>query len=185
MAEHSSDFVFDKNKFTRKGKFSFKHHLTFLCFNKGTSNQAELEDFVENDFTKELEVITRQAYSKQRIHIKPTIFKEISNQYLININYTKNNNFFKEFRGFRLLGGDGSDFEIPDFEEIRKEFGIKNTKKYRKPANAKFSSIMDLLNGFILDGILGNYKQGELPLMQQNIKNIENLINPEKNDIHF
>ena len=88
MAEHSSDFVFDKNKFTRKGKFSFKHHLTFLCFNKGTSNQAELEDFVENDFTKELEVITRQAYSKQRIHIKPTIFKEISNQYLININYT-------------------------------------------------------------------------------------------------
>ena len=75
-----------------------------------------------------------------------------------------------------MLGGDGSDFEIPDFEEVRKEFGIKDSKKYRKPANAKFSSIMDLLNGFILDWILGNYKQGELPLMQQNIKNIENLI---------
>ena len=180
VAEHSSDFVFNKNKFIRQRKFSFKQHLTFLCFNKGTSNQAELEDFVEDDFTNELEAITRQAYSKQRIHIKPTTFKEISKQYLININYTKNNSFFKEFRGFRLLGGDGSDFEIPDFEEVRKEFGIKDTKKYRKPANAKFSSIMDLLNGFILDGILGNYKQGELPLMQQNIKNIEKLINPEK-----
>ena len=40
---------------------------------------------------------------------------------------------------FRLLDGDGSDFEIPDFEEGGKEFGIKDTNKYRKPTNAKFS----------------------------------------------
>ena len=173
-------FVSDKNKFTRKSKFSFKDYITFIYFNKGLSNQANLEDFVEDDFTNELETITRQAFSKQRTYIKPEVFKEISKQYLININYTKNNDFFKEFQGFRLLGGDGSDFEIPDFEEVRKEFGIKNTDKYRKPANAKFSSIMDLLNGFLLDGILGNYKNGELPLMHQNIKNIENLINPQK-----
>lgn len=131
-------FVSDKNKFTRKSKFSFKDYITFICFNKGLSNQANLEDFVEDDFTNELETITRQAFSKQRTYIKPEVFKEISKQYLININYTKNNDFFKEFQGFRLLGGDGSDFEIPDFEEVRKEFGIKNTDKYRKPANAKF-----------------------------------------------
>ena len=174
------NFVSDENKFTRKSKFSFKDYITFICFNKGLSNQADIEDFVEDDFTNELEVITRQAFSKQRTHIKPEVFKEISKQYLININYTKNNGFFKEFRGFRLLGGDGSDLEIPDFEEVRNEFGIKDTDKYRKPANAKFSSIMDLLNGFILDGILGNYRNGELPLMHQNIKNIEDLINPQK-----
>ena len=47
-----------------------------------------------------------------------------------------------------MYGGDGSDFEIPDFEEVRRDFGIKDTPKYRKPAMAKFSSIMDLLNGF-------------------------------------
>ena len=51
-------FVFDENKFTRKSKFSFKDYITFICFNKGLSNQADIEDFVEDDFTNELEIIT-------------------------------------------------------------------------------------------------------------------------------
>ena len=84
-----------------------------------------------------------------------------------------------------MFGGDGSDFEIPDFEEIRKEFQIKDTEKYRKPAQAKFSSIMDLLNGFILDGIIGNYKHAKLPLMHQNLENIRELIAPEKSIFIF
>lgn len=87
--------------------------------------------------------------------------------------------FLRNTKVFRLYGGDGSDFEIPDFEEVRRDFGIKDTPKYRKPAMAKFSSIMDLLNGFILDGIIGNYKQAELPLMHQNLDNIQDLIIPE------
>ena len=49
----------------------------------------------------------------------------------------------------------------------------------------KFSSIQDVNNGFILDGILGNYKEGELLLAQQNLSNIENLINPEKSIFIF
>ena len=31
----------------------------------------------------------------------------------------------------------------------------------RNPSQAKFSSIMDVLNGFILDGILGDFKEDE------------------------
>ena len=68
------------------------------------------------------------------------------------IDYKNDNETFKTFKGFRLCSGDGSDFEIPDFPETRAEFNIKNTPKYRKPAMCKFSSIQDVLNGFILDG---------------------------------
>ncbi|MBQ2613650.1 MAG: IS4 family transposase [Methanobrevibacter sp.] len=178
-------YVIGENKFTRNSKFSFKDYVTFLCFNKGTSNQADLEDFVEDNFTTDIQQITRQALSKQRTYIHPIVFKEISKQYLLEINYHKNYDFFKTYKGFRLFGGDGSDFEIPDFEEVRKEFQIKDTEKYRKPAQAKFSSIMDLLNGFILDGIIGNYKQAELPLMHKNIENIQDLITPEKSIFIF
>ena len=159
--------------------------MTFFCVNKGTSNQADLEDFIEDDFTNNLETITRQALSKQRVFINPLVFKEISKEYLRLIGYNRNNHFFKEYKGFHLYGGDGSDFEIPDFEEVRRDFGIKDTPKYRKPAIAKFSSIMDLLNGFILDGIIGNYKQAELPLMHQNLDNIQDLIIPEKSIFIF
>ena len=178
-------YIIGENKFTRDNKFSFRDYVTFLCFNKGTSNQADLEDFIEDNFTTDIQQITRQAFSKQRTYINPIVFKEISKQYLLEINYNNNHDFFKTYKGFRLFGGDGSDFEIPDFEEVRKEFQIKDTEKYRKPAQAKFSSIMDLLNGFILDGIIGNYKQAELPLMHQNLENIQELITPEKSIFIF
>lgn len=101
------------------------------------------------------------------------------------IDYKTDNQTFKTFKGFRLCAGDGSDFEIPDFKEVRRDFGIKDTPKYRKPEMAKFSSIMDLLNGFILDGIIGDYKQAELPLMHQNLDNIQDLIIPEKSIFIF
>ena len=180
-----SEFIIGENKFTRESKFSFKDYVTFFCFNKGTSNQEDFEDFIEDNFTQDIEEITRQALSKQRTYINPRIFKEINKEYLRLIKYNNNNSFFKEYKGFRLFGGDGSDFEIPDFEEVRAEFGIKNTPKYRKPAITKFSSIMDLLNGFILDGIIENYKQAELPLMHQNLENIKDLITPEKSIFIF
>ena len=61
--------------------------------------------------------------------------------------------------------------KYPIFPETRAEFNIKNTPKYRKPAMCKFSSIQDVLNGFILDGIVANYKAAELPLIHQHLQN--------------
>ena len=42
----------------------------------------------------------------------------------------------------------------------------------------KFSSVQDVLNGFLLDGTLDDYKKGELPLAHQHLINIENIISP-------
>ena len=72
---------------------------------------------------------------------------------------------FKEINGFRIYADDGSDFELPDFKEVREEYQIKNTPLMNKPAMAKFSSVMDILNGYILDGIIESKNIGELPLM--------------------
>ena len=43
--------------------------------------------------------------------------------------------------------------------ELRKEFEVKKpTLKYTQPSEAKFSAIMDVLNGYIIGGfrIIGN-----------------------------
>ena len=181
IAKPCDKYVIGENRFVREGKFSFKKYVTFTCLKKGTSNRADLEDFIEDDINSEIDSLSRQAYSQQRKFINPQVYKDISTQYLKEIRYKANNNLLKNFKGMMVVAGDGSDFEIPNFEETREEFNIKDDcLNYRKPAMAKFSSIMDVLNGFILDGIIGDYHNGELPLMQENIKNIQNVINPEK-----
>lgn len=98
-------------------------------------------------------------FLKPVVKCLPLLFKKISKYYSRSIGYYKNTHFFKEYKGFSLYDGDRLDFEIPDFDEVRRDFGIKETPKYRKLAMTKFSSIRNLLNRFLLDGIIRNYKQ--------------------------
>lgn len=179
-------FVNTKNKFTRERKFNFKDMTTFFLFNKGSANQNDLDDFIEDKFDEVDIELTRQNLSQQRTFINPDVFKEISKEYLKNINYHSNNQLFKTYNGFLLFAGDGSDFEIPDFKEVREEFKVKNNSLVKKePANAKFSGIMDVLNGFLLDGIIANHGQAELPLMHENLNNISDIINPRNSIFIF
>lgn len=171
-------FINTENKFSRNRKFEFPDIIKFFLFNKGSSNQDDLDDFLEDKFDDVDIELTRQNLSQQRTYLDPVVFKEISKEYLNNINYTANNSLFKTFKGFFLIAGDGSNFEIPDFEEVRNEFGIKNNSLVRRePSDAKFSGLMDVMNGFLLDGIIGNHRQAELPLMHKNLDNIQDIIN--------
>ena len=171
-------FINTENKFSRNRKFEFQDIIKFFLFNKGSSNQDDLDDFLEDKFDDVDIELTRQNLSQQRTYVDPVVFKEISKEYLNNINYTANNSLFKTFKGFFLIAGDGSNFEIPDFEEVRNEFGIKNNSLVRRePSDAKFSGLMDVMNGFLLDGIIGNHRQAELPLMHKNLDNIQDIIN--------
>ena len=179
-------FVNTENKFSRNRKFEFQDIIKFFLFNKGSSNQDDLDDFLEDKFDEVDLELTRQNLSQQRTFIDPFVFKEISKEYLKNINYNVNNPLFKTFNGFFLIAGDGSNFEIPDFEDVRKEFGIKNDSLVRRePSDAKFSGLMDVMNGFLLDGIIGNHRQAELPLMHQNLDNIQDIINPTQSIFIF
>ena len=79
----------------------------------------------------------------------------------------------------------GNNEKLPDYPWIRDSFNIHSTPSYTKHYMGKFSSLQDVNNGFILDGILGDYKEGELPLAQQHLNNIEHLINPQKSIFLF
>ena len=45
-----------------------------------------------------------------------------------------------------------SDEKLPDYPEVLEAFNIHSTPNYRKPCMGKFSSVHDVLNGFLLDG---------------------------------
>ena len=60
---------------------------------------------------------------------------------------------------------------------LEKKFKVKNdTLRYTQPSEAKFSAIMDLLNGYIIDGELGNFRQSERDLFKINLKNSQDII---------
>ena len=167
------------NHFTEQSSISLADWTIFFSFKEDKTLQSDIENFITK-YRPELDIPSKQYVSFQRTFIKPVLFQDISNKYLELIDYKNDNQTFKTFKGFRLIAGDGSDFEIPDFPKTRVEFNIKNTSKYNKPAMCKFSSVQDVLNGFILDGIVGDYKAGELPLMHKHLQNVENMIVPEK-----
>ena len=165
------------NHFTEQSSLTLADWATFLSFKEDKTLQSDIENYITK-YRPELDIPSKQYVSSQRTYIKPVLFQDISKKYLELINYKDDNQTFKTFKGFRLCAGDGLDFEIPDFPETRAEFNIKNTSKYRKPAMCKFSSIQDVLNGFILDGIVSDYKAAELPLIHKHLQNVENMINP-------
>ena len=167
------------NHFTEQSCLSLADWTTFLSFKEDKTLQSDIENYIAK-YKPEIDIPSKQFISYQRTFIKPVLFQDINKKYLELIDYKTDNKTFKTFKGFRLCAGDGSDFEIPDFPETRAEFNIKDTPKYRKPAMCKFSSVQDIFNGFILDGIVADYKAGELPLMHQHLQNVENMINPSK-----
>ncbi len=172
------------NHFTSNSQMSLADFGFFFTFRNGKTLQSDIENYMSN-FKMSIDSFSKQYLSKQRMFIKPEYFKSLNRNFLCNIDYSIHNPSFKTYKGFFLLGCDGSDEKLPDFPQIREEFNIHNTPRYTKPCMGKFSSIQDVLNGFLLDGILGNYKEGELPLIQENLSNVENMICPEKSIFIF
>ena len=185
LVENFREFVDDESKFSRSRKWDFKDFLIFESFRNKTTNRHEITRYVKNFTNKYYKHIKRQNFCQRRIFIKPEAWKSLSSEYLKQIRINEERRLFKTFKGFRLFAGDGSDFNLVDTEELRREFNVKNTMMKKNPAQGKFSSIMDVLNGFILDGILGDFKEDELKLMHKNLKNIKELVNFKKSIFIF
>ena len=114
------------------------------------------------------------------------MFKRISINYLRNIgyiNFQKNNEFFRTFYGFRLFAGDGSRFELPNKKLTLKEFGFP--ENYNRVPQVIFSGVVDVLNDFIIDGLIGRRGVGEHTLIHKNIENCRRLIIPEESIFIF
>lgn len=55
-------FVNTENKFSRNRKFEFQDIIKFFLFNKGSSNQDDLDDFLEDKFDEVDLELTRQIF---------------------------------------------------------------------------------------------------------------------------
>ena len=82
----------------------------------------ELDEYLKQKNNSYKISISKQAFSKPRLNMKPTIFIDLYKDYL-NDFYANSKDEVKTYKGYHVLAVDGSIFEIPNTKELR-EIGV-------------------------------------------------------------
>jgi hypothetical protein len=139
--------------FTRNRKLTFQNLMWFILQNSRASAQIALDRF----FYKlgEAASMTKQSCFEAREKLKPEAFLALGEQLMSGMNAKGG---FRTYRGLRIIGGDGSVFEVP--ASAAKEFGALKTKG-NPVAKARAMAFVDVLNDLVLSASLEEYSSSE------------------------
>jgi len=135
------------------------------------SNQIKLNEFwwkmgsLDNE-----EIPTKSAFSQARAKFKHTAFIELREDTVKD--YYEDGNY-KKYKGLVLIATDGSKINLPNKEDIKREFGVQKIKVGEKTdeyAMGLASVAYDVLNKMVLDSILVGVNNDERQLA---IKHLE------------
>jgi hypothetical protein len=133
----------------------------------------EIENFVSycnsNCPDNCFKLYTKSAFVQYRKKINSKVFKHLSSV-LINEFYTDNDLSVKLWNDFRLLAVDGSRLTLPNTKELASYYGQTKNQNESGSTQARVSVLYDVLNNYVLDGILSPLKTGESKLA---IKHLE------------
>jgi Transposase DDE domain len=174
---HSPEFKeasrFHKTHFTRQRILSFTVLIGFLLNMLTKTLQIELERFLRvlkgeaTDAT-----VSKQAFSKARKKLSEQVFIRL-NTHLLTEFYQDNT--YHTWKGYRLLGIDGSTLQLPTYPEVVQEFGEVTNQHGSIMAMGKFSVMYDLLNDLSLDTILERYTSEERELALRHLDRLADL----------
>lgn len=126
---------------------------------------------VLNEFCSKLKVplVTSSAFSQARKHLKGEAFKELNQKAIVEVMYRDEQ--YQRYKGFRLLGVDGSKVYLPPSEEIIAQYGgtAKNQHSDKIEPFGLASVLYDVLNEIALDAILGPGKAYEVDLARAHL----------------
>jgi hypothetical protein len=162
--------------FTRDRKLTPKELILYNINNRGKTIKMELNDFLEKC---SLEDVSDVALLKQREKLNEEVFKILNDESMIDF-YANFKNEVKTYKGYILTAIDGSDCEVPNTLETRQRYKAKNSKPDNKIARIKLSNCYDVLNNFILDTQIGNYKYNEIALAEEHTRKVNELIDDYK-----
>ena len=185
VCESPRDYIYGSSAFTRHRKWGFEDYAIQIIFNKRKTIRNNIDTHLKY-CTSDIDSYRKQSFSEQRVNIMPAVFKQISLNYLNNIGYfdlNKYNPFFRTFYGFRLFAGDGSRFTLYNKAQTLEEFGFP--EGYDRLPKVSFCGIVDVLNDFLIDGIMGERGIGEMTLIHQNMQNVKDLIEPTESIFTF
>lgn len=166
--------------FTRKRKLTPNNLILYTLNNRGKTTKMELYDFIKETGIND---VTDSALLQQREKLNEEVFKELANESLKDF-YEKFPDEVKTLKGkYILIAIDGSDCEVPNTKETRKRYQSINSTDDDRVARIKLSNSYDLLNEYVLDTEIEEYKHSELDLANKHIKNTEYI--KEYNDLIY
>lgn len=136
------------------------------------SLSIEIENFISFLKHYHLSKFTKSAFVQARKKIKPEVFKKLS-FLLLNEFYTDNENAIKLWKGYRLLAIDSSRITLPITEELKTIYGVTKNQTDTSIVQGRCSVMYDVLNNYVLDGILASPKIGERDLALSHLEHCE------------
>lgn len=158
--------------FTRDRKITPKELIYYNINNRGKTTKMELYDFI-NEFG--IENVSDAALLKQREKLNENVFKELNKESLKDF-YEKFPDEVKTYKGYILTAVDGSDCEVPNTPDTRERYKSIGGKTSGRVARIKLSNCYDVLNNFVLDTEIEEYKHSEIELAERHMKKIKEII---------
>ncbi|AWX32292.1 IS4 family transposase [Methanosphaera sp. BMS] len=152
--------------------------MKYVPWNRGRTTALEALYFME-EFWGEMDMdVSKQAISERRMIIDPQAYIDMNGDLLKRI-YTEPE--LKTFKGYYLAAHDGSIFDLPNYPTIREDFGIEDNIDHSKhTATARVSTMVDVLNEFILSSTITSRKSGEPDLAIDHLEDVKDKINIQK-----
>ena len=173
------DYKEGDKAFSRDRIFTFKVLLCFLMSNLQKAIQREIalfKDAIELDGGSIPEV-SKAAFCKARNKLKPTIFVALSD---IVLDEFYQSDLVQHWRGYRVIGIDGSTAEMPNSDQIKYQYGIF---KHRDDGKAICMSRMllayDTLNHMTLAGSIDKMEESETSMLWKGLPGLD----LKKNDL--
>jgi len=161
VADNTDYKSFFRNKetdFTRKRKLSFEKLVLLIVRLCKKTLSVEIETFFE-EMNSGLQCSVA-AYSLQRMKLNPSFFYSWNMVLWMNF-YTAYGSRVKRWRGFRVLGCDGSSISLVNKPDLQEYFGGQSNQSGSFVV-AKTFYCYDVLNKMILFPQIAPYRYGEL-----------------------
>lgn len=155
--------------FTRHRKLTFQNVVYYNLNKKGLTSKMEIEEFT--DLINGCD-ISNVAVLKQREKLNANIYNEIRDTNLKTF-YNEYQSEVKTFKGYLLLGVDGSYFEIPNTEVTRKNYNSK--KNNTAVPRALVSNYFDVLNHYVINTVIDKETADEKKLDEKGFEKVKDL----------
>ncbi len=137
-----------KSYFSRSRILTFPVVVAILIQKSVKSMQLVLNELLEK---MEVPVVSSSAFTQARSHLSHEVFIELNQEAVVKVSYGDGE--YERYKGYRLIGVDGSKVYLPREKEIVQEFGGTVANQYSEEIvpYAMVSVLYDVLNHVAID----------------------------------